>query len=276
MVMMGAYPVGSQQNYGKILYDTIDSQKLQSLFQQTGDCVNKAPESPSLPLKTQQVTLESNPPILPTANPTQAINVNFTQTNQEHSTLSQTDNPAQVVQITSLSGQDIINVATTHILPQEIDASNFSTSVNTSNLQSNNMGFISTEGTLQNISVTPRNEEEIMTTNREQENTNIADEESESVMNDIIDTYSTVIEVQEEMDISKDIPISNPSSTVIDATPVVRAALMDFKYRPMMGEVYQVNCQGHLLKLALAPGTIYQVDSNGLLQEILLPLPLTG
>jgi hypothetical protein len=266
MVMMGINPVGSEDNYPKLIYNTIDSEKLKSLLTSTESHVNKAPEYTSLPHIPQQATPASPhllppPPPLPQLTPQGIPQVNITSqiqnipVDQEYPIIAQTENP-HVVQITRITGQDILNAATTHILAQEIDPSILSTTVNAANLSPENLNIISTEGMMQNPQVNCED--------------NGADDESESIMNDIIETYSTETEIQEDMDIQN----STPTENIIDATPVVRVALMDFKFKPTMGEIYQVNHQGHLLKLSLIPGTLYQVDNKGLLQVIPLPIPL--
>ena len=111
-----------------------------------------------------------------------------------------------------------------------------------------------------------KNEDTNITQNYINENT-IQEDDNDSCTNDLIENYTIEIETEEDMTF-------NPSTTLIKATPVARVAMMDFEYKPATGEIYQVNHQGHLLKLSLTPGTVYQVDNSGLLQEVLMPLPL--
>ena len=153
--------------------------------------------------------------------------------------------------------------ATAHILPQNIDSSNFSMRADTSTLTSCNLRTISTEGLIQG-SLENKSED---TNTIQNYNKNNQEDDNDSSMNDLIDNYTIEIETEEDMTLT-------PSATLIKATPVTCVAMMDFEFKPATGEIYQVNSQGHLLKLSLKPGTVYQVDHSGLLQEVLMPIPL--
>jgi hypothetical protein len=70
------------------------------------------------------------------------------------------------------------------------------------------------------------------------------------------------------------IPVDQPPQDPFVSQPVVRVALLDFNFKPTSGEIYQVNSEGHLLKLSLRKGMLFQVNNMGCLQEVPLPLPV--
>jgi hypothetical protein len=57
--------------------------------------------------------------------------------------------------------------------------------------------------------------------------------------------------------------------------PVVKVTLYDFEYQLTPGFLYVVNEHKQLVRVKLNPGTLYQADVDGVLTEIILPLPFS-
>ena len=160
MIMAGQTPWGSEENYPRIMYDTIDSAKLQSLIQNTGIRVDQAPDIASLPKTPQQDPSVAQLPPTP-LNMCPGIDMASVNTKSNQGTFNVKHNG-------NMSGQEIMSAATSHITspnivqqyPNQVDTqqnTNFvDTAINkaqqnpnlvdTSNVESQNMKIISTVG----------------------------------------------------------------------------------------------------------------------------------
>jgi hypothetical protein len=126
------------------------------------------------------------------------------------------------------------------------------------------------------------------------------DDDEDSVIEDLLRNYiSTVVDVENTEDTqlpipevkaipetpppqmvnpavlpAQLIPVEQPPCDPFVSQPIVRVALLDFNFKPTPGEIYQVNSEGHLLKLSLKKGMVFQVNNMGGLQEVTLPFPV--
>jgi hypothetical protein len=104
------------------------------------------------------------------------------------------------------------------------------------------------------------------------------DDDNDSIFEDMVDNYVTTIEIAEEPQTEPREPITfdQVAQPPPDAsgTPIVRVALMDFTFKPTPGETYVVNPDGHMIKMKLNVGKVYQVNVDGCLHEIIFPIPL--
>ena len=108
-------------------------------------------------------------------------------------------------------------------------------------------------------------------------------DDNDSVTEDLIKNYTTEVIDTNEMDTDQYEPITpaetphpnipltdgkvtslpaqmnnNPTeSDIMMAKPIVRVAMLDFDFKPITGEIFQVNNEGHLIRISLTPGTIF-------------------
>jgi hypothetical protein len=62
----------------------------------------------------------------------------------------------------------------------------------------------------------------------------------------------------------------------VNSKPIVRVSVLEFDYQPTPGEIFQVNDKGNLMKIRFTPGTLFQADYEGMLQELYTPVSLTN
>jgi hypothetical protein len=62
----------------------------------------------------------------------------------------------------------------------------------------------------------------------------------------------------------------------MNSKPIVRVSVLEFDYQPTPGEIFQVNDKGNLMKIGFTPGTLFQADFDGTLQELYTPVSLTS
>ena len=190
------------------------------------------------------------------------------------------DGPVQYQNSRDITGQYIMDVATSHISRNE-DQTTYTPIYSPSPSTSKNLH------TPMPVNI-PNNIEDV--TEAEEQDT-----DNESIIDDLVLNFTTEITIPDEItqDLNKDIlptTITNSLLTTstretntptpmaksmeeINVQPIVRVAMMNFDFTPTPGEIYQVNNQGHLLRVIMRPGCVFQVNAKGALQEVDFPLP---
>ena len=109
------------------------------------------------------------------------------------------------------------------------------------------------------------------------------EDDTDSMIEDLVENYTTTFEESEDNP-EENIVTPDPNQMIYNQViqppqeesgkPIVRVALMDFNFRPTPGEIFVVNPDGHLIKMSLNAGKVYQANNDGRLQEIIFPFPL--
>jgi hypothetical protein len=285
-LMSGNLPPGSEYNYPKVIYSTIDTNKFNMLMQQADTRVNQAKEITPAPKISQEcVSQLQATPSLTIGNTTGIVTISTVANNPNFITtppMMSTSNIGEACVI--MNGQEIMDTATSAI--QQPVLSYLPLACSSTNRQSTYKGEKITLPTLIQTEQPPQpqieDKEEIISP------PGTFNSEEDSVIEDLVLNYTTEIITSEETENSNGIPTQNitasqiqnnqpqepnNSDNIIKVKPIVRVAMLDFDFKPTVGEVYQVNGDGHLMRVELNPGTIFQVNYDGNLEKISLPIP---